>query len=258
MATDGINLLLLCCAAFTAGFVDAIAGGGGLIQTPMGLVLLPQLPVSTVIGTLKIPAFSGTGFAAYQYIKNVDLNMRLLLLMLVLSLASAFAGSALLTTVSNDFMKPLLLIVLLLLFIYTFIKKDFGSHTAKELSPVRQLTYACLISVVIGFYDGFIGPGAGSFLVLAFIVLLGFDFLHASAHAKLVNLATNMGSICLFLIKGKIIWAIALPMAASNAMGGWLGSRMAISRGNRFIRIFFLLVVAGTLIRFGYDVVVNR
>jgi hypothetical protein len=103
-------------------------------------------------------------------------------------------------------------------------------------------------------YDGFIGPGTGSFLVVAFIAIMGFDFLHASANAKMVNLATNFGSICLFILKGKIIWAIALPMAASNALGGWIGAKLAINKGNSFIRIFFLVVVVGTLIRFAYDV----
>jgi uncharacterized membrane protein YfcA len=106
----------------------------------------------------------------------------------------------------------------------------------------------------VGLYDGFIGPGTGSFLVVAFIAIMGFDFLHASANAKMVNLSTNFGSICLFFIKGKIIWAIAIPMAFSNALGGFLGAKLAISKGNNFIRIFFLVVVIGTLIRFGYDV----
>lgn len=111
-----------------------------------------------------------------------------------------------------------------------------------------------MISLVIGFYDGFIGPGAGSFLILSFVGLLGFDFLKASAHAKFVNLATNLGSIAFFTISGKIVYSIALPMAACNALGGWLGARLAILRGNKFIRIFFLIVVCATIIRFAYDV----
>jgi uncharacterized membrane protein YfcA len=114
------------------------------------------------------------------------------------------------------------------------------------------------MSIVIGFYDGFIGPGAGSFLILAFISLLGFDFLHASAHAKLVNLATNLGSITLFLLKGKIIWLIALPMAACNALGSIIGANLAIAKGNKFIRIFFLIVVTATLLRFAYDVFLHH
>lgn len=248
------TIILLCIAAFAAGFVDAIVGGGGLIQTPIGLILLPQLPVSTVVGSLKIPAFSGTAFAAAQYVKRVSLNWKLLLPMMALAMLASFAGSYLLTQMHNDFMKPVLLVVLSLVAIYTFIKKDFGQHKEKSYSPTLHIIYSLLISLVIGFYDGFIGPGAGSFLVLAFVVLMGYDFLHASANAKMVNLATNFGSIALFIIKGKIIWALAIPMALCNAAGGFTGAKLAINKGNTFIRIFFLIIVVGTLIRFAYDV----
>lgn len=247
-------IILLCVAAFFAGFVDAIVGGGGLIQTPVALILLPNLAVSSIIGSLKIPAFSGTSFAANQYLKKVNMNWKLLSIMAVVAFVSAFLGSHLLTKVHNDFMKPLLLVVLTLIAIYTFTKKDFGIHQAKEHSVKRQLLLAVSMSICIGFYDGFIGPGTGSFLVLGFVSVLGFDFLHASAHAKMVNLATNFGSICLFVLKGKIIWAIAIPMAVCNAAGGWIGAKLAIKKGNGFIRVFFLIVVIGTLIRFGYDV----
>ncbi len=252
MATS--TIILLCLAAFAAGFVDAIVGGGGLIQAPIALILLPQFAVSTVMGSLKIPAFSGTSFAAFQYLKKVKLQWKLLSIMMLVAVSAAFAGSELLTLVHNDFMKPVLFIVLAMVAIYTFIKKDFGLHAQKEYSPAKQIILGIVISLMIGFYDGFIGPGAGSFLVLAFITILGFDFLHASAHAKMVNLATNFGSIMLFLLKGKIIWAIAIPMAICNAIGGSLGAKLAINKGNKFIRIFFLVIVLGTLLRFGYDV----
>jgi uncharacterized membrane protein YfcA len=247
-------IILLCIASFFAGFVDAIVGGGGLIQTPIAMILLPNLAVSTIIGSLKIPAFSGTSFAARQYLKKVTVNWKLLSVMALLSFCAAFFGSHVLTLVSNDFMKPLLLIVLTLIAIYTFTKKDFGQSKIKNHTPKRQLLYAVGLSVCIGFYDGFIGPGTGSFLVLGFVAVLGFDFLHASANAKMVNLATNFGSICLFVLKGKIIWAIAIPMSLCNALGGWLGAKVAIRKGNGFIRVFFLIVVIGTLLRFGYDV----
>ncbi|WP_333599946.1 sulfite exporter TauE/SafE family protein [Flavobacterium sp.] len=247
-------IVLLCIAAFFAGFVDAIVGGGGLIQTPVALILLPNYAVASIIGSLKIPAFSGTSFAAYQYLKKVRMNWKLLFVMAVVAFCAAFLGSNLLTLVHNDFMKPLLLVVLTLIAIYTFTKKDFGQHKIKNSTANKQLMFAVLLSICLGFYDGFIGPGTGSFLVLGFVSILGFDFLHASANAKMVNLATNFGSICLFVLKGKIIWAIAIPMALCNAFGGWVGAKLAIKKGNGFIRIFFLIVVIGTLIRFGYDV----
>jgi uncharacterized membrane protein YfcA len=247
-------IIILCIASFFAGFVDAIVGGGGLIQSPVALILLPNYAVSSIMGSLKIPAFSGTSFAAFQYLKKVQMNWKLLSIMAITAFCAAFLGSNLLTKVSNDFMKPLLLVVLTLIAIYTFSKKNFGQHQEKELSSRKQLFLALAMSSCIGFYDGFIGPGTGSFLVLGFVSVLGYDFLHASANAKMVNLATNFGSICLFVLKGKIIWAIAIPMAFCNAFGGWVGAKLAIKKGNGFIRIFFLVIVIGTLIRFGYDV----
>jgi uncharacterized membrane protein YfcA len=249
-----MELILLCLFAFLAGLTDAIAGGGGLIQTPAALVLLPQYPLATVMGTLKIPSFSGTSIATAQYVRRVPINWFLIGLMTMIAFCAAFAGSTLLTRVNNSFMKPLLLVMLVIVAIYTYTNRKFGDHTEKNHSFRQQITYSLLISAVIGFYDGFIGPGAGSFLILSFIGLLGFDFLKASAHAKFVNLATNLGSITFFILTGKIIYAIALPMAACNALGGWAGARLAILRGNSFIRIFFLIVVCATIIRFAYDV----
>ena len=250
---DTVTLVLLCLFAFSAGFVDAIVGGGGLIQAPASLILLPQLPVATVIGSLKIPSFSGTAFATVQYLKKVTIQWRLAAFMCVSAFLAAFAGSEVLTLVSNRFMKPVIFIVLVIVAVYTYSKKNFGQHTHKTHSANTELGYALLISTAIGFYDGFIGPGAGSFLVLALITLLGFDFLHASANAKLINLSTNLGSIILFLLKGSILWSIAIPMAICNGIGGILGAKLAIAKGNRFIRVFFLIIITATLLRFGYD-----
>jgi len=248
------HVILLCFAAFAAGFVDAIVGGGGLIQTPAALVLLRNYPVVNIISCTKLPSFSGTLFAAVQYLKKVKLNYTLTVVMCTIAFFSSFAGSELLSVVSNEFMKPALLIVLVAVAIYTYTKKDFGQHETKDHPFRKELFYSVGISLIIGFYDGFIGPGAGSFLILAFISLLGYDFLHSSAQAKLVNLATNLGSIVLFTIKGKIIWAVAFPMAVCNAFGGILGARIAIVKGNRFIRVFFLIIVIGMLLRFSWDV----
>ena len=254
---DTFTLILLCLFAFSAGFVDAIAGGGGLIQTPAALVLLPAFPVATIIGSLKIPAFSGTAFATIQYLKKVSIYWSESALMCITAFVAAFAGSELLTLVSNRYMKPVIFIVLFIVAVYTYTRKSFGQQIHKTHSVKRKTVYTLFISITIGFYDGFIGPGAGSFLVLAFISLLGYDFLHASAHAKLVNLSTNLGSILLFLLKGTILWSIAIPMALCNALGGLLGARLAISKGNQFIRLFFIFILSATLLRFGYDVFIK-
>ena len=248
------TLIFLCIAAFAAGFIDAVVGGGGLIQIPAMMVLMPGVPVATAIGTTKLPSFCGTSFAAFQYSRKIELNYKHVALMACIACPSAFIGSKVLTVVSNDFMKPLLLVVLVGVAMYTFFKKDFGIHSEKDHTEREHLIYICLISLFLGFYDGFIGPGTGSFLILCFITLLGFNFLKASATAKFVNLSTNIGSIILFASSGRIIWHIAIPMAACNAIGGYAGARLAILRGNAFIRVFFLCVVGVTILRFAWDV----
>ena len=248
------EIIILCIAAFAAGFIDAIVGGGGLIQTPATLISLPQYPVATLLGTTKIPSFIGTSMAAWQYARIVQLRWKLLAMMCSIALLAAYAGSKTVSIISNAFMKPVIFGVLILVGIYTYSKKNFGSNTTITKPPKNEWLIAASFSLMIGFYDGFIGPGAGSFLVLFFISALGFDFLRASAHAKFVNLATNMGSIVFFSSSGHILYQYAIPMAICNFTGSILGTRLAILKGNSFIRIFFLIVVIGTIIRFGYDI----
>jgi uncharacterized protein len=248
------QIIILCIGAFAAGFIDAIVGGGGLVQTPVTLVTLPQYPLASLLGTTKIPSIFGASIAAIQYSLKVSLNWRLLAIMCSIALAAAYAGSKTVTVVSNSFMKPVLFAVLIIVAIYTYTKKDFGLAVNNTMSKNKQTIYAILFAAAIGFYDGFIGPGAGSFMVLFFIGALGFDFLKASAHSKLLNVSTNLGSIIYFSGSGHILYYYAIPMAACNFTGSLIGSRLAILKGNKFIRIFFLFVVAGTIIRFGYDI----
>lgn len=248
------ELLILCIAAFAAGFIDAIVGGGGLVQTPATLITLPQYPVATLLGTTKIPSFTGTSIAAFQYAKKIKLHWKMLLIMCIIAWLAAMAGSLCVAHVSNRLMKPVIFCVLIGVALYTYRKKDFGTSVTKVISPARELLYTSGFAAIIGFYDGFIGPGAGSFLVLFFITVVGFDFLKASAHAKFVNLATNCGSILYFSQTGHILYAYAIPMAICNLSGSFLGARLAMLKGNGFIRIFFLVVVIGTIVRFGYDI----
>ena len=248
------EIILLCLAAFAAGFIDAIVGGGGLIQTPATLITLPKYPVATLLGTTKIPSFIGTSMAAWQYARIVQLRWKLLAMMCSIAMLAAFAGSKTVSLVSNAFMKPIIFGVLILVAIYTYSKKNFGTATSKNFTQKKEWLIAGSFSLLLGFYDGFIGPGAGSFLVLFFISALGFDFIRASAHAKFVNLATNLGSILFFGNNGHILYQYAIPMAIFNFTGSILGARLAILKGNSFIRLFFLIVVIGTIIRFGYDI----
>ncbi len=251
------EFIILCIAAFAAGFIDAIVGGGGLIQTPAILITLPKYPVATLLGTTKIPSFIGTSMAAGQYAKFVTLRWKLLGIMCSIAMVAAYAGSKTVSLVSNSFMKPVIFGVLIVVAIYTYSKKDFGKAHLKNHSHKKEWLYAGMFSMVLGFYDGFIGPGAGSFLVLFFISMLGFDFLKASAHAKFVNLATNMGSIIFFGGSGHILFQFAIPMAICSLAGSTLGARLAILKGNAFIRVFFLVVITGTIIRFGYDIFIK-
>lgn len=247
-------LACLCLVAFCAGFVDAIAGGGGLIQTPLGLAFLPNYSISSVIGTLKIPAFSGTALAVGQYLKKAKINWKYFLVLAIISFTSAFLGSFVLTVVNNDFMKPLLLIILLVLWIFTYIRKDFSSKKTDQITERNRWVCGIVIAILVGFYDGFIGPATGTFFIMGFIFLVGLDFYHASAYAKMINLATNLGSICLFLIKGQIIWKIALPMAVCNGLGGYCGAKLAILKGQQWVRYIFLFIMFIAILRFGCEV----
>jgi len=248
------EIIILCIAAFSAGFIDAIVGGGGLVQTPALLITLPQYPLATLLGTTKIPAISGTMMAAFQYSFKVKLKWKLLVAMCSVALVAAYSGSKTVTLVSNAFMKPIILVMLVIVFVYTYAKKDFGLAVERSLSIKKEYFYCILIALIIGFYDGFIGPGTGSFLILFFISILGFDFLKASAHAKLVNMATNFGSILFFSRSGHILYQYAIPMAVCNLLGAIFGARLALLKGNKFIRLFFLIVITGTIIRFAYDI----
>lgn len=248
------EIIILCIAAFAAGFIDSISGGGGLVQTPATLITLSQYPLATLLGTTKIPSIIGTSVASIQYAIKVTIKWRLLAVMCSIALIAAYTGSKTVSVVNSAFMKPVFFCILIVVAIYTYTKKDFGTATTKVHSPKNELIYAAIFALIIGFYDGFIGPGAGSFLMLFFISILGFDFLKASAHAKLVNVATNLGSIFFFSTNGHILYQFAIPMAICNFTGSFIGARMAILKGNKFIRIFFLMVIIGTIIRFGYDI----
>lgn len=252
-----MEILIVCIAAFAAGFIDAIVGGGGLVQTPVMLITFPQAPVASLLGTVKIPSFCGTAVSAWQYSKRVEMRWKLVLWVALAAFAAAMFGSYMVSVLSNAVLKPVILVVLVVVALFTYTRKSFGQIHA-EVSYGPALARGITAGLLIGFYDGFIGPGTGSFLVLVFISLIGYDFMHASAHAKLVNLATNFASILYFGATGHIMWELALPMAACNMLGGWTGTRLALMRGNRFIRLFFLSVVGATIIRFAWDLFRNH
>jgi uncharacterized protein len=249
-----IQIITLCFFAFLAGFIDSIVGGGGLIQLPALLVTLPEYSVPKLLGTGKIPSFTGTFMSAIQYARHVQFKWKMLIATSISSLIASFIGSSLVNYLDSHILKPLILVLLVIVAIYTFIKKDLGSLKTKEINESKSITYGILIGFVLGLYDGFFGPGTGSFLILAFIMILGFDFLNASAHAKIVNLCTNLSSIIVFGWHGNILMQYAVPMAVFNLAGSFIGSRMAILRGNTFVRKIFLFVIFLMILRYGYDI----
>ncbi len=254
MSTFVQELILLCIAAFAAGFIDAIVGGGGLLQTPATLLILPHYPVATIFGTVKIPSLAGTSVAAFKYANQIKLNYKVLIACVISAFCASLMGAYSVSKLNNELIKPIILVVLILVAAYTYFNKQFGIHQQKEHSPVKQIFLAGLFGLIIGFYDGLIGPGTGSFLILVFIAVLGFDFIGASAHAKIVNMATNLAALIYFTSTGHVLFEYAIPMAIFNIIGSFFGAKLALLKGNKFVRIFFLIVIFGTILRFAYDV----
>lgn len=248
------ELVLLCLAAFCAGFIDAIVGGGGLLQTPATLLILPHYPVASIFGTVKIPSLMGTSVAAYKYAKIVKFNYPVLIACVLTSFCASLLGAFSVSKIDNHIIKPIILVVLVAVAFYTYFNKQFGIQQHKNQAVKKQILLAGLFGLMIGFYDGLIGPGTGSFLILVFIAVLGFDFVGASAHAKIVNMGTNLAAIIYFSSTGHVLFQYAIPMAIFNIIGSFFGARLALLKGNKFIRIFFLIVIFGTILRFAYDV----
>lgn len=248
------TLFFLAAFAFIAGFLDAIVGGGGLIQLPALLIQFPQLALPTLFGTNKIAALSGTSIAAVQYAKRIRFNWKVLLSISLFSFIFSFLGARTVSYLDSEALKPLILIILIAIAIYTFIKKDLGNVATKDLSTTKKMIFGAVIGAVIGFYDGFFGPGTGSFFVLAFVVILGFDFLSASAYAKVVNCITNISALLVFVNHGNYLLEIAILMAAFNIAGNFLGTKIAFKKGNGFIRIVFLIIVMLMILRYSKEV----
>ena len=248
------TLFFLAAFAFIAGFLDAIVGGGGLIQLPALLIQFPQLALPTLFGTNKIAALSGTSIAAVQYAKRIRFNWKVLLSISLFSFIFSFLGARTVSYLDSEALKPLILIILIAIAIYTFIKKDLGNVATKDLSTAKKMIFGAVIGAVIGFYDGFFGPGTGSFFVLAFVVILGFDFLSASAYAKVVNCITNISALLVFVRHGNYLLEIAILMAAFNIAGNFLGTKIAFKKGNGFIRIVFLIIVMLMILRYSKEV----
>ena len=248
-----LELAIVTLASLFAGCVDAIVGGGGLILVPALFGVFPEAAPATLLGTNKATGIWGTGWATVQFARRVQLPWRALAPAAAVALLGSFAGAWTLTLVSAEGLRKALPIILVAVLVYTVVRKDLGLTHAPSRSGRAQAAIACAIGAVIGFYDGFFGPGAGSFFVFAFVRLLGFDFLNASASAKLLNVATNFAALVLLGLKGHVWWHVAAVMAVANVIGSLLGTRLALKHGAGFVRIAFIVVVSALILKTGWD-----
>ncbi len=244
----------LCALAFFAGFVDSVIGGGGLIQVPALLVFLPGAPVATIFGTNKIISLAGTSVALARIAREVSVPWKSILPAAAFAAVFAFLGARAVSMIDPKLLKPVILLLLVVVAVYTFLKKDFGNLHQPKFAAHHERLVAVLIGSILGFYEGFFGPGTGSFLIFAFVGLMGFNFLTASAAAKVVNITTNIAAAAWFAWSGNILYKLAIPLALCNVAGAWFGAHMAIAKGSAFLRVFFLLVISALMCRFAYDI----
>ena len=247
-------ILLLCVFAALAGFIDAVVGGGGLVQLPAIMILLPGVPIATLLGTTKLAAGAGTSMAVQRYARHVRIDWPLVAPAAITAFVFSFLGSRTVTLLNTNIVRPVVLGLLVVVAIYVFWVKDLGLIHQPKHALRKARWIGILIGATLGFYDGFFGPGTGSFLVFAFVGIFGFDFLAASASAKVINLATNAAAIIYFCSTGHVIYHIAVPMAVCNVAGAALGSRMAIAKGSRFVRIFFLVIVCALIAKLAQSI----
>ncbi|MBE7366727.1 sulfite exporter TauE/SafE family protein [Ramlibacter pallidus] len=248
-----MELLLVSLASVLAGFVDAIVGGGGLILVPALFAVFPTTHPATLFGINKSASVWGTAIAAAQYSRRVDLAWRTLLPAAAAGFTGSFVGAWAVTILPSEFLRKLLPIVLVGVLAYTLARKELGREHAPRLHGRTQVLVASTIGLVLGFYDGFFGPGTGSFFVFLFVRVLGYDFLNASASAKLLNTATNLAALILFALKGHVWWHYALTLAVANIVGSLLGTHLALKHGASFVRVVFILVVSALILKTGYD-----
>jgi len=248
-----MDLLIVSLASLAAGFVDSIVGGGGLILVPALFAVFPTTHPATLFGINKGASVWGTAVATAQYARRVHLRWAALLPAAAAGFIGALTGAWLVTVISPGFLRKALPFVLLAVLLYTVLKKELGRHHAPRFTGGAETAVVCGIGAMLGFYDGFFGPGTGSFLVFLFVRWLGYDFLNASASAKLINTATNVAALALFAYKGLVWWHFALTMAVANVAGSLLGARLALKHGAGFVRLVFIGVVSALILKTGFD-----
>ena len=247
-------LALLALAGLAAGFVDAVVGGGGLIQLPALLLGLPGASPVQILATNKLASICGTTVSSATYYRRVGPDPRTFIPLMLLAFVGSLGGALVATQIPRSAFDPIVLGALVLVGGYVLFKPALGAATALRFSGHRHTAAAMVTGLVIGFYDGALGPGTGSFFVFTLVGLLGYNFLEASAKARMANWATNLAALCIFIPAGAVLWKVGLVMGVSNLVGGYIGARTAVAHGARFVRIFFIAIVSTFIVRIGGDV----
>lgn len=253
MDVDASTLVLLLLAALTAGWIDAVVGGGGLVQLP-ALLLVPGISPVQALATNKLASIMGTSVSAATFYRRVHPDLRTAGPMALTAFVGAIGGAALASRIPSELFTPIILGVLVLVAVFTIARPSVGATTQLRWSGNGHLGAAAGIGLVIGAYDGLLGPGTGTFLVISLVSVLGYAFLPASAIAKIANFATNAGALIFFVPHGAVIWGLGLAMGAANLTGGYIGARMAVAKGSGFVRGVFVVVVSALILRLGWQV----
>ena len=250
---EPVDLLLLCIAAFAAGLIDAVVGGGGLIQIPALFGVLPQAAPATLFGTNKLASIFGTASAALRYARRIDVPWRAALPAALSAFALSYIGAMTVTLLPKEWLRPLVLVLLVVVTAYTYARKNLGAVDQRRAHGRKDMLLAAGFGGAIGFYDGFFGPGTGSFLIFMFVRFFGLDFLRASVSAKIVNAATNLAALLFFGANAHVLLATGLAMAVFNIGGSLVGSHLAIQHGAGFVRRVFLGVASVLIVKFAWD-----
>jgi len=248
------TLVLLALAGLAAGFIDAVVGGGGLIQIPALLLGLPTASPVNVLATNKLSSICGTTVSSATYFRRMRPDARTFGPMMACAFVGSLVGAVLASHIPDSAFDPIVLVVLIVVGGWVLFRPSLGETTALRYEGHRHVVAAMATGLVIGVYDGALGPGTGSFFVITLVGLLGYSFLDASARARLANWATNFAALCVFVPQGAVLWKVGFVMGACNLVGGYVGARTTVSRGTRFVRVFFIVVVGAFIVRIGGDV----
>jgi uncharacterized membrane protein YfcA len=249
MEIDATLWLLTALAGFAAGLIDSIVGGGGLVLTPAMLNLHPGLNILQAIGTQRTSSIMGTSVAAWNYLRKIHIERRILLPACAAAMAASAIGVQFAKRLDPDLLKWTVLAICVILAVYTVFRKDLGLKEERRFHPKHESLAVLSIGTATGFYNGLIGPGTGTIMVFAFVSFLGLDFLKSSAVSKAANVSADISSWTVLMLSGFVLWVLAVPLIIGNMLGSYIGSHMAIRKGQTFVRAVFLVIVLALIAR---------